>query len=413
MSKPFRNSVEGGFVAVTLDLPFGIALPAGVYLVRDPRHERAVIQPVLREGSRVFFRNMPIIGPTSFKELQQRAKDFEQPRQDHTYMATSVLADGSEKATMNIHAGQDGGFAEAKYFSEVHITFLEEDLNNLNQQGYVMDRVAPILNRFLDIYRLVTEDCRVSHVSDDRNFYLAVCRTSQLTSDDTQYTVEELFARLSKGRSFRHVLGEGASNVIRTNSLDYLAPRPMLGDEALRVILQLSQDGYQLPLSYDLILQAIRSLQIDRDYKMSIVHAATAVEVHVLHLMHRMLVIDGRSETEAWSTLENDPDYEGVAKRLRQLEQRTQNYAEKSGSPRARFVGGGLHHRWKTILAHKRNRAVHAGISSFKWAEGAEAIGIAKETIVFLDQRVPAVADQVILNPTIDGLSESAGGIVF
>jgi hypothetical protein len=166
-------------------------------------------------------------------------------------------------------------------------------------------------------------------------------------------------------------------------------------------------------LSYDLVMQAIRCLQIERDFKLAIVHAATATEVHVLHLLHGVLTALGRNVADAWYVLENDPEYEGVAKRLKRLETHTKTYCEQTGILHKQFVGCALYNRWKDILAHKRNRAVHAGVASFTWAEGAEAIGIAKESIVFLDQRVPALANRIQLNPSVTGIREGAGGILF
>jgi hypothetical protein len=270
-----------------------------------------------------------------------------------------------------------------------------------------------VLNPFLDKYRLLAEDYRVSAVSADRNYYVAVCHTSPLTTEELGLTAEHLFARLSNGRTFHQRLGHGAANIFRANSLDHLGPRPQITGNHLKILVEFVQRDYEMPLSYDLVMQALRSLQIDRDFKLAIVHAATAVEVHVLHLLHGLLVALGQSATDAWNALENDPDYEGVAKRIKRLESHTRAYCDQNGIPFAQFVGGTLYNRWRDILAHKRNRAVHAGAASFTWAEATEAIGTAKESIFFLDQRISALANPVQLNPSVTGLRESAGGILF
>jgi hypothetical protein len=170
----------------------------------------------------------------------------------------------------------------------------------------------------------------------------------------------------------------------------------------------------QTPLSYDLVLQSIHCLQIERDFKLAIVHAATAVEVHVLNLLHDLLVLSGHNSKDAWNQLESDPEYEGITKRLKRLESLTKTYSENAGTPYKQFVGGcALYGRWKDTLAHKRNRAVHAGAASFTWAETVDAIGIAKETIAFLDSRIAALANHVQLNPSVSGLRQGAGGISF
>jgi hypothetical protein len=412
--QPPQAPTGPGFVTLMLDVPFGLALPNGGYTVFDPVRGIALVQPTLKEGSRTFFRNASIVGPTSFNDLKRKAREFERPREEYSYIATSVLTDGTQKATLNIHCGADGGFAEAKYFSEIQITFLEDDLSVIgHKDNDLLQRATDILNPFLDKYRLLAEDYRVSPVSADRNYYLAVCHTSPLANEELGLPAAQLFARLSNGRTFYQKLGHGASNILRINSLDHLGPRPQLTENHLKVFREFVQRDYELPLSYDLVMQALRSIQIDRDFKLAIVHAATAVEVHVLHLLHGLLVALRHSAPDAWDVLENNPDYEGMAKRLKRLESHTKTYCDGNNLPSTQFVGGTLYNRWRDVLAHKRNRAVHAGAASFTWAEAAEAIGIAKESIVLLDQRVPALMNPVQLNPSVTGLRESAGGILF
>lgn len=101
----------------------------------------------------------------------------------------------------------------------------------------------------------------------------------------------------------------------------------------MRTLTQFLQTDYEMPLSYDLIMEAYRSLQLGRDYSLTIVHAAAAVEVHVLHLLHGVLVASGDTPADAWAKLENDPEYEGVSKRLKRLETHTKSYCEQTGCP--------------------------------------------------------------------------------
>jgi len=403
-----------GFITVILDIPFSLAIPNGQYTVFDRVRGMAIVQPVMKEGSRTFFRDTPITGPTSFDDLKRKAQEYERPRQAYSYVVVSRLTDGTQKATLNIHSGAGGGFAETKYYTEVQITYLEDDLGVLSRQdGSVLQRTTDILNRFLDKYRLLTEDYRVGRVSSERNFYFAMCHTSPLTPEERGLNTGQLFATLSKGRTFLHQLGHGGGNILRSHSLEHLGPRSQLADEALRTLAQFLQTDYEMPLSYDLIMEAYRSLQLGRDYKLTIVHAATAVEVHVLHLLHGVLVALGDTPSDAWTKLENDPEFEGVSKRLKRLETHTKSYCEQNGLSYASFVGGSLYERWKNIVAGKRNRAVHAGVAGFTWNEAAEAIATAKETIIFLDQRIPTLSNYFQLNPDVRGIRESAGGILF
>jgi hypothetical protein len=403
-----------GFITVILDIPFSLAIPNGQYTVFDPVKGMAIVQPAMKEGSRTFFRDTPITGPTSFVDLKGKAQEYERPRQAHSYVVVSRLTDGTQKATLNIHSGAGGGFAETKYYTEAQITYLEDDLSVLGRQdGSVLQRATNILNRFLDKYRLFTEDYRVGRVSSERNFYFAMCHTSPLAPEERRLSTAQLFATLSNGRTFLHQLGHGGANILRQHSLEHLGPRSPLADEALRTLVQFLQTDYEMPLSYDLIMEAYRSLQLGRDYKLTIVHAATAVEVHVLDLLHGVLVSLGDTPADAWAKLENDPEYEGVSKRLKRLEGHTKSYCEQKGLPYAPFVGGALYDRWKSVVAGKRNRAVHAGIAGFTWNEAAEAIATAKEAIIFLDQRIPALSNYFRLNADVRGIRESAGGILF
>jgi hypothetical protein len=403
-----------GFITVILDIPFSLAIPNNCYTVFDPVKGIAIVQPTMKEGSRSFFRDVPIIGPTSFSDLKLKAREFERPREEHSYVVTSRLTDGTQKATLNIHCGANGGFAETKYFTEAQVTYLEDDLSILAlKDGNILQRATDILNRFLDKYRLFTEDYRVGRVSADRNFFLATCHASPLTSEEQSLSAEQLFATLSSGRTFLHRLGYGGANILRSHSLEHLGPRTQISSDALKILEHFLRTDYEMPLSYDLIMEAYRFLQLDRNYKLTIVHAATAVEVHVLQLLHSVLVALGATAADAWATLENDPEYEGVTKRLKRLESNTKSYCEQNALTYAPFVGGALYERWKTIVAGKRNRAVHAGVAAFTWDEAAEAIVIAKESIISLDQRIPPLSNYFRLAPDVRGIREGAGGILF
>lgn len=402
-----------GFVAALLDIPFPLALPNAAYRCFDPKKGVAIVQTLLKEGSRAFFRNLPIQGPTTFAQLKQEAKEYERPRVDYSYLAVAGLTDGQKKATLNIHCGTDGGFAEAKYYSEVHVTFLEDDLARIEAGQLVMERVAEILNPFLDKYRLLMQDFRVGRVAADRNFYVTVCHTSPLTPDEVNLSPELLFSRLDRPRTFRTQLGVGAMNVLRINHLEHLLPRVQMAEPILSLFGQFAQEQYELPLSYDLILEALRSMQSVRDFKLAIVHAATAVEVQVLNLLHKVLILIGNTPSDAWTLLETDPNYQGVRNRLKRLEEHTRDYCAGNSIVFAAFLGTSLYSKWDSQVATKRNRAVHAGVASFTFSEASIAIGIGKETINFLDKRIPAIADRFQIDPSMTAYRESGSGILF
>jgi hypothetical protein len=69
---------EPGFISVFLDIPFPTSIPNGNYTTFDPIKGIAVVTLTLREGTRAFFRNRPIVGPTSFRPATGMANT--QPR---------------------------------------------------------------------------------------------------------------------------------------------------------------------------------------------------------------------------------------------------------------------------------------------------------------------------------------------
>jgi hypothetical protein len=106
-----------GFISVFFDVPFPTSIPNGSYTTFDPTKEIGVVTLTLREGARAFFRNRPIVGPTSFRDLQQAWQEPQRPREGYDDVAVNKLTDGREKATLNIHTGTDGGYAECKYYT--------------------------------------------------------------------------------------------------------------------------------------------------------------------------------------------------------------------------------------------------------------------------------------------------------
>jgi len=408
------NQFSGpGFVAVFFDIPFPISIPNGAYLTYDPQKTVACVQTNLREGSRAFFRNRPIIGPTSYQDLAKASQEQERPRKDRSYLQTNVSRDKAEKVTLNIHSGVDGGYAECKYYSEICVTFLADDIGMINDSKRTFARVCEIANPFLEKYMLINEVYRISRVSLERNFYFATCQTSPLTAEEVALRPRELFDRLEKPRTFFSELGKGAANILRTNSFELLGPRNELKGKGLEILKTFVLEPYETPLSYDFIMESLRYLQRYRDYRLSIVHAETAFEVHVSGLLAKLMVVSGTKESKAWATIENDKDYWGIKKRTRKLDEWTKDYCAKNGLAFGVFMDSSLYKRWETDLYKKRNSAVHAGASAFSYGEASVAIGVAKECIVFLEARIPGLSDQVHLNPSMAGFRENAGEVMF
>ena len=305
------------------------------------------------------------------------------------------------------------GFAECKYFSQISVTFLADDIGIIATGGDVQKRLFEILNPFLDKYRLLNEDYRISPISEARNFYVAVCHTSPLAPEESGLTPTELFNRLSNPRTFFRELGHGAANILRTNSYELLGPRSPLSAAIQTFFDTFVQESYEMPLSYALILESLANLQRTRDYRLAIIHAETAFEVHVVDRLLKLLVDEGMSSSDASSAIENDQAFWGVKKKIRQLDSRIQSYSSRNALAFSAFVGTPLYLRWEADLYKHRNNAVHAGANAFSYGQAHTAIGTAKECIVAIESRIPTLADRIQLNVSMAGFRQNSGEVTF
>jgi hypothetical protein len=366
-----------------------------------------------KSGTRAFFRTGRITGPGTFEYLQQHPLGPQRPRENRNYVAASGLPGGVQIPTLNINTSEDGGYAEAKYFSEVTITYLADDINSIADQNTVFLRACEILNPFLDKYRVINQDYRISPVSMERNFYFAQCHTSPLEANERGLDVAALFATLQVGRQFNLQLGHGAANVVRVNSYELLGPRSPITGGPLQTFKNFIREDYVLPLSYALILEGLAALQRFRDYRLAIVHAETAVEVHGVQLLTKLMLHYGKTQIEIDQMLENDRNYGGVKNKLRRLDDGTQRYCQNSGQAYQAFIGSVAYNTWESDLYAKRNAAVHGGANNFTYDEASAGIHAAKGSIKTFETRCPAFQNKVQLDPSMTGFRLNAGEVMF
>jgi hypothetical protein len=294
------------------------------------------------------------------------------------------------------------------------VTFLADDVGIISgNANEVEKRAFQILNPFLDKYRLLNEDYRISPVSSNRNFYAAVCQTSPLTLDEQKLSAVELFDRLSVPRTFLTVIGHGSANILRTNSYELLGPRSQLSAPLQAFFDQFVQKNYEMPLSYSLILESLANLQRSADYRLAIIHAETAFEVHVVDRLLKLMVDEGMTRADASVVVETDNDFWGVKKKIKQLDARIKSYCLRKGFAFKAFVGSPLYLQWETDLYQHRNGAVHAGANAFSYGQAHSAIGIAKECIIAIESQIPTLADPIQLNASMIGFRLNPGEVVF
>jgi hypothetical protein len=123
------------------------------------------------------------------------------------------------------------------------------------------------------------------------------------------------------------------------NSYELLGPRSPIIGASLNTFREFAKENYDLPLSYALVLEALACLQRFRDYRLAIVHAETAVEVHDVSLLTRLMLHYGQNQADVEQTLENDRRYWGVKDKLRRLDDWTQRYCQDNGHAYQPFMG--------------------------------------------------------------------------
>jgi hypothetical protein len=234
-----------------------------------------------------------------------------------------------------------------------------------------------------------------------------------LTPEERSLSPAELFNRLSVPRTFLNVLGHGAANILRGNSYELLGPRSQLIAPIQSFFDTFVQNNYEMPLSYSLILESLANLQRTADYRLAIIHAETAFEVHVVDRLLKLMIDDGMTATDAAAAIETDSNFWGVKKKIRQLDSRVQSYSSRNAFAFNAFVGSPLYSRWESDLYKHRNAAVHAGANSFTYGEAHTAIGTAKECIVAVEAQLPTLANIIQLNTSMAGFRQNPGEVMF
>ena len=114
----------------------------------------------------------------------------------------------------------------------------------------------------------------------------------------------------------------------------------------------------------------------------------------------------------AMVTLDNDPNYSGMKKRLQRLDRHTKEHAAAKKITHTPFLGTTRQTDWHDQVNRPRNRAMHAGYNAFTGEDARTCLVTATKTIIFLDNRIPALAHPIQLTSS-PNLQPYAGPIFF
>jgi hypothetical protein len=254
---------------------------------------------------------------------------------------------------------------------------------------------------------VLAQDYRVHAVTPKKSLYLTICHVSPLKEQELGLSPDEIIGTTFRKREWETAPGKGAAYLFSIGGSPMLIPPPGSLDEASTALLsRLALEDYKIPLSYSLILEADKAMLVELDYRLAIVHAATAVEVHVMNMLHALLVETAHSINDAWELLENDPAYNGTKPRLKKLDQLTRDYCAANTIPMKHLLGTTLYDEWETKLWKPRNRAVHAGFDSFIRNDAFDGIRAARRVVAFIESRIPKLRNQLQFDGSMNSVRD-------
>lgn len=171
---------------------------------------------------------------------------------------TCETAEYGEIPTLEVAISPRGGFRELRAYSEVTVFLVIDDYERgVSEES--KKRATFVLNHFLDLYRLITQDPYVHRVDEELHLYFI---DYSLGAVPAQYRTDDARTILSHldEVNFPHDIGPNRNVKIRLNTLEDLFPGRILSDEHLRSLIDLAPQRYDTPLHYELIFNAQSSL---------------------------------------------------------------------------------------------------------------------------------------------------------
>ena len=194
--------------------------------------------------------------------------------------------------------------------------------------------------------------------------------------------------------------------------MDDIFPGETLEGEHLNNLIKLTAQEYQIPLHYDLILNAQTQLK-KHNYHVAIIEAETAFEVYVENTLIKIAVELKRKE-ETVKELEYPGSYDQPGKRLKGLDEFISSYRTNNKLKELdNFVGSDQYKEWDIKLYKVRNDVVHGGLRKITFEKTRDAIHSVKIAISKIEQSIAGLADHVQICADVNHLNNTAGKIEF
>lgn len=386
------------------DLPFYLRLPGAVFLVWDPNDRCAGLLPRQRLGEVAFSKTTRLVSEDRLLDARMQAP-YVAPR--HGVAMVCETPDYGTIPTLRVDTGPDGGCAELRPFTEVFV-FVSDAVASADQ----LRRVFAILNNFIGLYRLVTQDPWVTQVDRELDIYLVDRATAVVPETHREVDIETLLAQLGN-LTFATGADAQRNHSYRLNTLEDLFPGKVLDPPFLQALATTARERYDMPLHYELVLLAQTQLK-QRKYRFAVLEAETAFEVYVAELLLAVLTKLGRERSQVLEDLENPRSLGLLSQRLKALDTAASEWRQRtSGVPWVQFVNSQLHADWKSGLYTLRNRVVHAGAHEVTFDDAKRGIEMAKAAIHFFEDGLPEFKGKVQIFSGVSHLHNTAGRLTF
>jgi hypothetical protein len=313
--------------------------------------------------------------------------------------------------TLHIDTGSKGGFSELRAYSELTVFIvIEKDHDPFSTSAKA--RIFEVLNNFLDIYRIITQDPYVHRIDEEFDTYLV---------DYSAGTIPQQYHGSSAGNILRNIqeipfhseIGKGRQLKTRVNTLEDLFPGKILENKFLDLFVRLIQEPYNTPVHYELIFTAQFELK-RRNYHIAILEAETAFEVYIAYILLEISVAVGKNKNMIMVDMENPRKLGLLNQRLKELDRLIEEYRKLKGLPiSTNFLGSATHTEWKDYLYKLRNMIIHGGWRFVTFDQAKRGIGACKLAIKKFEDRLPGIANKIQIYHGVDYLQNTAGRLKF
>jgi hypothetical protein len=396
-------------LSARFDIPFYLRLPSSAFFTWDPEYGTAAIYPRQHLGEITFSKDS-----SKFVSAKKLLDSPSQPIEGLFYpeiLMTCKTKGFGEVPTLHIDTGPTGGFSELRAYSELSVFIaIEKDHDPFSSRAKA--RIFDVLNNFIDIYRIITQDPYIHRIDEEFDTYLV---------DYSAGVIPEQYHDSLSGDMLKHIqeiafhseIGKGRQLKTRLNTLEDLFPGKILEKTFLDLFGKLIQEPYNTPIHYELIFTAQVELK-RRNYHIVLLEAETAFEVYIAYALLNVAVALGEVKFKIIADMENPKKLGMLNQRLIKLDSLIKVYRKSQGlAVSTDFIGSATHKEWKNYLYKLRNKIIHEGWRFVTFDQAKRGIAACKSAIREIEDHLPGIANKIQIYPGIEHLQNTAGRLKF